>query len=125
MRLSSLANKLSYFSNYNNLKKVLNKTRTKKLEKVTHECQGIEDVNEHGEDLPVEVWGEEGSEWAEEDDDGDADGQVSPALEFGPGLSHELTPEESFYININHNEVIIWPISFLYRYVLVTKKECL
>ena len=60
----------------------------------SYQCQGIEDVDEHGKDLSVEVRWQEGAEGAEEDDDRHAHGQELPGLGFGSRLCHELAPEE-------------------------------
>ena len=61
---------------------------------LTHQCQGVEDIDEHRQNLTVEVRRQEGSEGAEEDDDRNADGQELPSLGFGSRFSHELAPEK-------------------------------
>ena len=61
----------------------------------THQSHGVQNVDERGKDLPVEVGGEEGAEGREKDDDGHADGQVEPRLRLHPALGHQLAPVEA------------------------------
>ena len=61
----------------------------------TYEGEGIENVDEHRENLPMEVGRQEGAERAEEHNDRYADGQIPPGLGFGSRFGHELAPEES------------------------------
>ena len=61
----------------------------------THQSHCVQDVDEEGQDLSVEVGREEGAEGGEEDHDGGADGQEPPALQLGPGVGHELAVEDA------------------------------
>ena len=83
---------------------------------LSHQRDGVEDVDEGGEDLPVEVGGEEGAERSEEHHDGHANRlklkiffkktspfstkkkvnyQVLPRLQVRAGVRHELPPVEA------------------------------
>ena len=81
---------------------------------LAHQRDGVEDVDEGGEDLPVEVGGEEGAERSEEHHDGHANRlklknlknspfptkkyvnyQVLPRLQVRAGVGHELPPVEA------------------------------
>ena len=75
----------------------------------TDQCNRVEDVYEEGEDLTVEVRRDEGSEWREENDDRNADGQKLPTLDFGSRVGHELAPIKSWkYINLKTIKKILF-----------------
>ena len=63
---------------------------------VSYQSKCVEDVDEKGKNLTVEVRGDVGAEGGAEDDDGDAHGHVLPTLQLGSGVSHELSPVKSW-----------------------------
>ena len=56
---------------------------------------GVEDVHQHRQHLPVEVRGDDRAEGGEDDDDWDADGEVTPGVLFNPSRRHHLPPVEA------------------------------
>ena len=60
----------------------------------TYQSQSIENVNEHCQDLSVEVGRDEGAKGPEEYDHRHDDGQILPCLGFGSRVGHELSPIE-------------------------------
>ena len=60
------------------------------------ESDGVENIDEGGENLSVEVAGDDGAEGGEDDDDRHADDEVSPGLWLYSSLSHHLTPIKSW-----------------------------
>ena len=61
----------------------------------SYQCNCVQEVDEKCENLSVKMRRQKRSNWSEENDDGDADGQVVPALELGPAIGHELPPKNS------------------------------
>ena len=55
----------------------------------------VEDVDQHGQHLPVEVRGDDGSKGGEDDHDGNADGQVAPGILLHSCHGHHLPPVEA------------------------------
>ena len=56
------------------------------------EGNGVEDVDEEGEHLSVEMAREDGAERGEDDDDGDADNEVAPGIGLNTSVCHHLSP---------------------------------
>ena len=65
-------------------------------DRLSHQRHGVEDVDEEGEDLSVEVAGQDGAERGEDDHDGHADDQEAPGLLLHTSLRHHLPPVETW-----------------------------
>ena len=76
----------------------------------TYDGNSVQDVQEGGQDLSVEVGRHESADWRHGDDDGDDHGRVPPRLLLD-AVHHELAPEETwrtkltlkFYSRLSHH----------------------